>query len=184
MFESFQGINISLSPVDIVLISVIILLFIFLFIMYFNITFKEDMGFGRGIFSKNKIPVEMFEGGAPLNQGIGPYSNVKIQLPNGENFMRNPNNERLIPQDKMYVPQGTPLPLQASNAGQLFGSAGPSVDGTNNSPNSMFMFKYNQCKPECCPGTYSCSGGCVCSNKQQRDFVANRGGNRMFEEGF
>jgi len=26
-------------------------------------------------------------------------------------------------------------------------SLGPSIDGNTNSPNNMFMFAYNQCKP-------------------------------------
>lgn len=51
----------------------------------------------------------------------------------------------------------------------------PSVDGTPNSPKSRFMFAYNQCKPECCPGTYSCNGGCVCTNKNQVDYLNKRG---------
>lgn len=43
---------------------------------------------------------------------------------------------------------------------------------------SLFMFKNNQCKPECCPSSYTCSSGCVCTTAQQRDFIASRGGNR------
>jgi hypothetical protein len=30
-------------------------------------------------------------------------------------------------------------------------------------PDSLFMFKNNQCKPSCCPSSYTCDGGCVCS---------------------
>ena len=28
-------------------------------------------------------------------------------------------------------------------------------------PDSLFMFKNNQCKPECCPSSSACDGGCV-----------------------
>ena len=45
-------------------------------------------------------------------------------------------------------------------------------------PNNLFMFKDNQCKPECCGASYSCSGGCVCTTPEQRDIINMRGGNR------
>jgi len=43
---------------------------------------------------------------------------------------------------------------------------------------NLFMFKDNQCKPECCGSSYSCDGGCVCTTPEQRDFINKRGGNR------
>ena len=42
----------------------------------------------------------------------------------------------------------------------------------------LFMFKNNQCKPECCGASFSCSGGCVCTTEKQRYQINNRGGNR------
>lgn len=45
-------------------------------------------------------------------------------------------------------------------------------------PDSLFMFKNNQCKPECCGASLSCDGGCVCTTPQQRDYLNQRGGNR------
>ena len=45
-------------------------------------------------------------------------------------------------------------------------------------PDSLFMFKNNQCKPECCGASFSCDGGCVCTTPQQRALIAGRGGNR------
>ena len=45
-------------------------------------------------------------------------------------------------------------------------------------PDNLFMFKDNQCKPECCGASFSCNGGCVCSTPEQRDFLNMRGGNR------
>jgi hypothetical protein len=44
------------------------------------------------------------------------------------------------------------------------------------------MFKNNQCKPECCPSSYSCDGGCVCTSPDQRQVIATRGGNRTTPE--
>ena len=52
----------------------------------------------------------------------------------------------------------------------------------NPGDDSLFMFKNNQCKPECCGASFSCSGGCVCTTPQQRDYLASRGGNRTKPE--
>jgi hypothetical protein len=54
--------------------------------------------------------------------------------------------------------------------------AGPPVEI---GPDNLFYFKNNQCKPECCGATLSCDGGCVCTQKFQRDFINTRGGNRL-----
>lgn len=47
---------------------------------------------------------------------------------------------------------------------------------------NLFMFKNNQCKPECCGASFSCGGGCVCTTPQQRQYIAGRGGNRTGPE--
>lgn len=57
--------------------------------------------------------------------------------------------------------------------------AGPPVEI---GPDNLFYFKNNQCKPECCPATLACDGGCVCSTPEQRDFVNRRGGNRNHDD--
>jgi len=49
-------------------------------------------------------------------------------------------------------------------------------------PDSLFMFKNNQCKPECCGASFSCDGGCVCTTPQQRQLIASRGGNKTQPE--
>ena len=54
--------------------------------------------------------------------------------------------------------------------------AGPEFKGP--SPDNLFMFKNNQCKPECCGSSFSCGGGCVCTTPAQRDMINSRGGNR------
>lgn len=48
---------------------------------------------------------------------------------------------------------------------------------------SLFIFKNNQCKPECCGASFSCGGGCVCTTPQQRQYIAGRGGNRTSPAG-
>lgn len=49
-------------------------------------------------------------------------------------------------------------------------------------PDALFMFKNNQCKPECCGASFSCGGGCVCTTPEQRQMLAGRGGNRSAPE--
>jgi hypothetical protein len=39
----------------------------------------------------------------------------------------------------------------------------------------MFMLANNRTSPNCCPSTFSTSTGCVCTTKNQRDFIASRG---------
>ena len=52
----------------------------------------------------------------------------------------------------------------------------PDVGGGNK---SLFLYKHNDCSLACCEfgkGTNaSCSGGCVCYNKEQNNLIASRG---------
>ncbi len=50
-------------------------------------------------------------------------------------------------------------------------------------PDSLFIFKNNQSKPECCSASYSSDVGCVCTTPQQRVYINTRGGNRTVEDG-
>ena len=43
---------------------------------------------------------------------------------------------------------------------------------------ALFMFKNNQCKPECTGSSFSCSSGGVCTTPAQRSYINSRGGNR------
>ena len=45
-------------------------------------------------------------------------------------------------------------------------------------PDSLFIFKNNQVKPECCGASFSGDVGCVCTTKEQREYINMRGGNR------
>ena len=93
--------------------------------------------------------------------------------------------KKMMPLDvgKVYTPQGTPNALRPSGfVPDVYPSPSTSVDGGESSPNSMFMFAYNQCKPECCPSTYSCSGGCVCVTQAQSEYIANRGNNNTIPQ--
>lgn len=56
----------------------------------------------------------------------------------------------------------------------------PSVDGTEEGPQSLFTFAYNKCSPACCKadsGGFSCTGGCVCLTEKQKQYFASRGVN-------
>lgn len=45
----------------------------------------------------------------------------------------------------------------------------------NDNKDSMFVFKDNTCSPSCCPSTYSCNGGCVCTTDQQNNLRRSQG---------
>jgi hypothetical protein len=86
---------------------------------------------------------------------MGAFDNVKLVPNNGQSQYRN-----TLPNEPMMGP--------AFEVG----------------PDSLFMFKNNQCKPECCGASYACDGGCVCSTPEQRKMINMRGGNRTVEDGF
>jgi hypothetical protein len=39
---------------------------------------------------------------------------------------------------------------------------------------ALFVFGKNKCSPDCCPSTYTCSGGCVCTTEEQRTQLNGR----------
>jgi hypothetical protein len=87
-------------------------------------------------------------------KGIGAYDNI-----------------RKLPEDKASAWRAT-KPNEPM--------AGPEFKGP--SPDNLFIFKNNQCKPECCGASYSCGGGCVCTTPEQRQYLASRGGNRTLPD--
>ncbi len=88
-------------------------------------------------------------------ESIGPFDNVALKPSNGMSQYRN-------------TAPNEPLMGPAFEVG----------------PDNLFMFKNNQCKPECCGASFSCDGGCVCSTPEQRRLINMRGGNRTVEDGF
>ena len=116
----------------------------------------------------------------PLNKySMGPFSDLVLR-PEESNWRHSPSNLPLYKPSSLYTPQGTPLPLiQDKKLKEIpYNSNGPTVDGTNKTSKNMFMFAYNQCRPECCPSTFSCDRGCVCTTEQQRQFINSRGINK------
>jgi len=105
----------------------------------------------EGFMGKKKEAFKNYSGPAGAKgayQPIGAFDGVKLETGNTSDWRYTAPNE----------------PLKAPQ-GEL-------------GPDNMFMFKNNQCKPECCGSTFSCDGGCVCTTPEQRNFINARGGNR------
>lgn len=107
----------------------------------------------QGFANKKETAGFMNYSGSPAGakgayQPIGAFDGVKLQTGNASEWRYTAPNEAL------KGPQG-----------EL-------------GPDNMFIFKNNQCKPECCGSTFSCDGGCVCTTPDQRNFINARGGNR------
>ena len=123
---------------------------------------KEGMAVGSDVFRK-------------LSANMGPFDGLCLQSGNKESWMKSPDNTALIPNDALftYLSSQGPLKPVFSDNSALFG---PSIDGHPDSAKKMFMFANNRTSPNCCPGTFSTSTGCVCTTENQRDFIASRGG--------
>lgn len=75
-------------------------------------------------------------------------------------YAGNMGYQSFLEKDAHY--KGTPVPLE----------------------NTLFYFKDNEFKPECCPTTYTSSTGCACSSEAQMKYLNERGGNRTFPTDF
>jgi hypothetical protein len=88
---------------------------------------------------------------------MGPYDQVRLEAKNGVSS---------------YRPNHPNVPEQGNYPAFSVGS------------DSLFMFRDNVVKPECCGSSYSSDTGCVCTTPAQRKFLNTRGGNRTVEDGF
>jgi len=105
---------------------------------------------------------------------MGPYDGLCLKTGNDEYWMKSPDETTLLPNDKLYTylsSQG-PIKMRLSDQSALIG---PPIDGIKGSDEKMFMLANNVASPLCCPSTYSTSTGCLCTTKNQRDYVASRG---------
>jgi hypothetical protein len=165
------------SPVmglpQILFIFALVLLFIYIVVVLWEVRFRQEpTGYTALVGSKFDIPNETFVSSAsfaPLDYGMGYLGNLVLE-DQRKNYPLDIKNQ--------FVPSGHTMPLlrevQLAEPNST-ATSGPTVDGTPNTPHSMFMFRYNKCSPDCCPGMYSCSGGCVCMSQNQRDFLASHG---------
>jgi len=132
--------------------------------------------------SKLKEPmnnIEGFENSPKVVQQMpdmmGPYDGLCLQTGNNQYWMKSPDETALVPNDALFTylsSQGPTKPVFTDNSSLN----GPSIDGHPDSEKKMFMLANNRTSPNCCPSTFSTSTGCVCTTKNQRDFIASRGG--------
>ena len=130
---------------------------------------------------KRRVRKEGFEnapGSAIVSQVpdvMGAYDGLCLQTGNRQYWMKTPDETALVPNEALFTflsSQGPTKPVFTDNSALT----GPPVDGHPDSAKKMFMFANNRSSPNCCPSTFSTSTGCVCTTKNQRDFVASRGG--------
>ena len=112
---------------------------------------------------------------------MGPYDGLCLQTGNNQYWMKSPDETSLVPNDSLFTylsSQGPTKPVFTDNSSLN----GPPVDGHPDSDKKMFMLANNRTSPNCCPSTFSTSTGCVCTTKNQRDFIASRGSGKAEEE--
>jgi hypothetical protein len=136
---------------------------------------KDDSG--DAIVGNNKVDGGGAKAGLQGKANIlnmGPYDGICLKTGNSEYWMKSPDESALVPNDGLYTylsSQG-PIKMKLSDQAAL---KGPPVDGVKGSPEKMFMLANNVSSPLCCPSTFSTSTGCLCTTKNQRDFIASRG---------
>ncbi len=114
------------------------------------------------------------------DNSIGPLiqSHDGIRLSNKDEpscgWRKSPCHLPLVTDTTIYSPVGDGIRLTEDPASSTF----PTIEGVEGGSKHLFMLAQNQCRPECCPGTYSCDRGCICTTAQQRKFINTRGGNR------
>ena len=111
-----------------------------------------------------------------LVSGITPEGFASYYLENAGGSKDSYNNMGPFDGVKLTCPDGTSSWKCNSPNESLLGAA------FEPGPDNLFMFKNNQCKPSCCPSSYTCEGGCVCTSPDQRQVIATRGGNRTTPE--
>ena len=109
---------------------------------------------------------------------MGPYDGLCLQTGNEESWMKTPDNVQLVPNDALYAYLGSQGPLKPVFSDNT-ALTGPPIEGDASSdPKKMFILANNRTSPNCCPGTFSTSTGCVCTTEKQRDYIASRGHNK------
>ena len=107
--------------------------------------------------------------------GISDYDNLILKTKNKTNepWLKTPSIDVLA--TNIYPIYGSEVPLSNNIKNISNYNYGPSLDGTNDTPNSMFMFGHNIASPACCPSSYTTSGGCICTTSNQRKFIKSGG---------
>jgi len=121
--------------------------------------------------SKDEVPKKTLDSSVV---NMGPYDGLCLKTGNSEYWMKSPDETSLVSNDNLYTylsSQG-PIKMKLSDQAAL---RGPPIDGVKGSAEKMFMLANNVASPLCCPSTFSTSTGCLCTTKNQRDFIASRG---------
>ena len=152
---------------------------LFIFIAFFIINKLID-------FIDKKYINESFKVNTNNQMDVGPtftdYDGLtEAQLPPKYIDLRANNyNYQILKSNKVFTPQGLSVPVDVRKS--KLPNEGVSYDGTSNAEKGLFMFANNKASLECCPSTYSTSTGCVCTTKEQRDFINKRGNNRTLTD--
>jgi len=140
--------------------------------------FKPELGSQKNtIIGNNTVTSKGAKPGKVVKAptvNTGPYDGLCLKTGNDEYWMKSPDETSLVPNDTLYTylsSQG-PIKMKLSDQAAL---SGPPVDGVAGSFEKKFMFANNVASPLCCPSTFSTSTGCVCTTKNQRDYIAGRG---------
>jgi len=113
-----------------------------------------------------------------LPSRMGPYDGICLQTGNKEYWMASPDNVQLVPNDALYAYLGSQGPLKPVFSDNT-ALTGPPIEGDESTDaKKMFILANNRTSPNCCPGTFSTSTGCVCTTEKQRNYIAGRGQNK------
>lgn len=119
---------------------------------------------------------EQFNNFAPIDHKTGTCSGINLTGKDGLNNKYTYNN-LLLKDEKEPLPLASDVTIfsPVGDGIRLTNDLGhkrlPTVNGMEGTPNKMFMLAHNQCRPECCPGIYSCDRGCVCLTDEQKKFI-------------
>jgi len=141
---------------------------------YSSVASKNVGPYGINIIGGSRghdgVSKETFLNPADIDYKMGEYSGVKL------------DNDDKIKYDKLYGlnvgNQDLHIDPEPCDSFECLNGIVPSIDGTPEAPKSAAIFKYNRSLPECCPGPYSTSTGCVCPTTQQKKYIDSRGNNK------
>ena len=138
-----------------------------------HLVFLVVLGLLIGYFLARMTSSENFT--APIDHNPGCWAGLRLSNTEGNCDWRHPPcNEPLNP-EVMVFSKNPELEYRQGLVEGVENRYFPSVDGTKDGKKNMFMFAHNKCSPDCCPSTYTCDRGCVCTTEKQRNFLASRG---------
>jgi hypothetical protein len=132
---------------------------------------------GNGLPTNNGTNIN---NGAPVNglnvNGLNTNTNEGYTNYNGSPGGAKAAYQAIGPYDGVRLPTGNPVSdWRYTKPNEPLNGYFPKFEV---GPDNLFMFKDNQCKPECCGASFACDGGCVCTTPEQRKYINERGGNR------